>query len=114
MSGLSEIRTLAPCPPWCALPVGHGFDQIGDDLHRFHRWEVASVDTAEGGAAAISLTVESLESGQRTEAPTRTPLSVCVYGYLEGDDLTGPEARKLAAALLNAADEWDRITGTSS
>jgi hypothetical protein len=26
----------------------------------------------------------------------------------------GPQLRRMAAALLNAADEWDRITGASS
>jgi hypothetical protein len=37
--------------------------------------------------------------------------------YVSTDDIvspcrfTGPELRTIAAALLNAADEWDRITG---
>ena len=43
-----------------------------------------------------------------------SPLYIAVAGYSEGDELTGPQARRLAAALLNAADEWDRITGASS
>ena len=104
------IGTVPSCPDWCALPAGHGFDRIGAGLSRFHRREVATVDTEEGGTGAIRLNVECLESGQHEQDVEQTPLSVCVYDYREGDDLTGPEARQLAAALLNAADEWDRIT----
>jgi hypothetical protein len=40
-----------------------------------------------------------------------SPGYIAVAGYSEGDELTGAQARQLAAALLNAADRYDEITG---
>ena len=105
------IGTVPACPDWCALPAGHDFDRDGGGVSRLHRREIATLDTEEGGPGAIRLTVECLESGRHEQAVEQTPPSVCVHAR-GGDDLTGPEARRFAAALLNAADEWDRVTGS--
>jgi len=64
------------------------------------------------GAVAIGLVADETalsDSGPvvTTEAPTV---------FLSSDDFgrpsryTGPELRQIAAAVLNAADEWDRVT----
>lgn len=54
--------------------------------------------------------IACLESARGGQLVQRFELLISVYGYQDGDDLTGPQARRLAAALLDAADELDRIT----
>ena len=40
---------------------------------------------------------------------------VVVTAYTEGgEELTGPQARQFAAALLNAADAWDEVPPRST
>jgi hypothetical protein len=77
------------CPSWCAAPDGHGWEHYGRD------WSVHDV--------AIGLVAEGAHA-----APL---VWVSPDG---GGSFSGPQARQLAAALLNAADEWDQVAGAAS
>lgn len=115
MSADLEIPpTTIPCPDWCTDPAGHGFPstEVGDPtiLVRYHTRHVEDVTTGRGTNAA-SVVVDAEETARGDVSLGVAPSSICIYGYHEGDDMTGPMAVRLATALLNAADQWDRITG---
>ncbi len=40
----------------------------------------------------------------------RDSLFIAIAGYREGTEMDATQARRLAAALLDAADEWDLVT----
>ncbi len=57
------------------------------------------------------VTLSQIEDAEGTEGPVLLPAEPVeiVMSEPENVGMSGPMARKLAAALLNAADEWDRI-----
>ena len=114
--------TTLPCPDWCTLPVGHGFDSLAEDgngnLSRFDSRSIGPENLTAGGVdggrlETVSVSVEMLEVASPDESRViRTDsIYLAVAGYRENTELDSTQARQLAAALLNAADEWDRITG---
>ena len=113
----TDQTTTIPCPPWCDLAPGHGIelDDPSDSTwgSRFHRRTVADVSTERGENAAC-VDLECLETSRGERIVVTTPVVLSIFGYREGDALDGPQARQLAAALLNAADEWNKITGATT
>ncbi len=101
-----------PCPPWCALPAGHAYDSY-DPRYRDH--EVVSVvhfrqhvSTADPAAAYVEQT-ESSHDGKVTLEPP-----VVIYdGEMSEHGADAAEARRVAAALLAAADLLDTLTATA-
>ncbi len=105
--------TINPCPDWCTLPAGHGYDSriiASDNLCRLHI--VAGRDITTDRAAA-SVDIEALEeaSADGQQVLSITTPSLLVSGMLEGEAFGAVQARQLAAALLDAADRLDEITG---
>ena len=95
------LTTSLPCPPWCSLPRGHGFDQAdGDLLTRAH----TAAEVELHGPARVG--VMALETAADTDGPVVSVMAPTIYIEADGD-FTGPQAREIAAALLNAADAWD-------
>jgi hypothetical protein len=101
-----------PCPQWCTNPVGHDHETIS----RLHHRLIADLKFTEPGhhytRALVGLTqMEALDVdvwGPGFDG--RDP--VFIDCQLAGEEvLTGPDARRLAAALVAAADAWDKVTG---
>jgi len=99
-----------PCPSWCDLPAGHGFDSIDGDgsLWRAHQrvfrdFEFCDLD---GNRFSVRVWMSEAQNASSDEGPVlgRLPLEITA-DRTEG--LTGPQARQVAAALLDAADAWD-------
>jgi hypothetical protein len=89
-----------PCPPWCTLPAGHGYDTA--DHTCVTRLHSRAFGDHVALVAAENLTVD--EGGGHIEqaAPVID---------LANMELTAAEARRLAAALLDAADVYDGMVG---
>lgn len=92
---------IPPCPSWCALPAGHGYDSYDTDGRTHYRFHTAP----EGGPGPLVESMESYNDG----AVTLTDPKVDVMQKTEA--LTAEEARSNAAQLLAAADLLDSITG---
>lgn len=92
------------CPPWCALPPGHAYEdaRLGDGLMREHEalagqidglWiELAQYETAAGPAGPVELLPPDVLLRSRRTA-------------LELSAVTPDQLRVLAAALLRLADD---------
>lgn len=91
--------TTNPCPAWCEDKPGHGYES-GDHTceSRAHSRDFGDVSIL----AEEFLTYTEDGMTLRIEAPT--------IFVDEGQGLTGPQARQLAAKLLAAADMWDRVS----
>ncbi len=107
--------TAHPCPPWCALPSGHGYDSLDadDTLLRFHErdlsrfsWPHSSEPVTTG--VGVSLTQMERASADGSRVLHHWPVVITAYTK-GGEELTGPQARQFAAALLDAADAWDEV-----
>jgi hypothetical protein len=111
----STPSTTVPCPPWCTEPDGHGFEQFTpmDDHIRFHFRDVAEVAIAEGppsGKPAV-VTVTAMERAASPEGPADLDALLIEIASYSCEGMTTAEARQIAAALLNAAELVDEITG---
>jgi len=111
----STTTTDAPCPWWCALPAGHGWDLqvIGEPcLERAHQHLIGEI-THGNGALYIDVSVyerivqyPSGVLGDVTGFPDPPAVS------LSGDPaeyLTGAQARACAAMLVEAGALLDRV-----
>lgn len=105
---IAEHATDLPCPEWCEQQAGHPLfeDWPGAELSRFHTRTVA--------VTPFDVTLEQYETALTADGPTDRGVGADDFGIRlspdagTGDPLTGPQARVLAAALLAAADAWDR------
>lgn len=90
--------------PNVPLPAGNpatdGWTSIDHDGALTRSLEWSSHDTANVG---LSVDGWQRASGEYT-------CGVSLYGVSEGKQIDAAEARQLAAALLNAADELDKLT----
>ncbi len=110
-----------PCPPWCKLPKGHGWDGAGADVGGVSRGH-GSAQLAEGEHWSVNLYLlecapatmnfeNGIWDGEVVDAgasyfPGGALISLDEDGH-GGPMLTATEARRAAAALLNAADRLD-------
>ncbi len=109
LADASRPSSPPPCPPWCALPAGHAYDSY-DPRYRDH--EVASVvhfrqhvSTADPAAAYVEQS-ESYHEGKVSLEPP----AVFYDGRMSERGADAGEARRVAAALLAAADLLEQIT----
>jgi hypothetical protein len=91
---------IPPCPDWCALPAGHGYDSTDgwDDDLTFERRHVAF----EGKVAHVSAT-ERNHSGEVTVGPLE------VFIEVQGRDYPVDVVSAVAAELVEAADVLERL-----
>ena len=109
--------TTLPCPAWCARPRGHGFGlEVDGRTWRGHHRQVASFKWPKpdrpSGLTTVTLLVEQGEGSTLDEEGVRLdvePVEI-VLDIGEYATMTGPEARQLAAALLDDVDLWDVAT----
>lgn len=92
----------APCPPWCELPEGHGYENDGD----FVRAHTRIFDAGRTGASVTAWT-EALSAGG-PEVTGGPEISVRIDNDLS-EPLTPHDARTLAKQLSAAADAADAI-----
>lgn len=102
--------TTTPCPDWCDLPAGHGYDvdvpaSDGSGAYaRFHSCtfgEDTGADITAWARAAWGAETEDLEF---------EGVNIWVNGTNIGPVMSAPQARVLASHLLEAADRLDAIT----
>lgn len=98
----------APCPAWCTEPAGHPYDSyLAEDgaPARSHSHGFA----ATGDTAADLIQCVAWRAGvEQSNGPP--VIRVWIGGNCHEEDLTSPtQARRLAIALLEAADMLERI-----
>lgn len=106
----SQVTTTLPCPHWCTLPAGHRFHSLTHEglLMRSH-------EGPDRSTANVAIGLVADETALSDQGPVVTVEQPTVF--VSTDDIvtpcrfTGPQLRQVAAGLLNAADEWDRVTG---
>lgn len=103
--------TATPCPSWCELPDGHGYDS-GTETASF-RIHIRHVDEmAVNGEPAIWIDVQAEETQALSLEGFETNVEApSVRINADGVNLTGAQARQLANTLLGAADLWDEVAG---
>ncbi|PKW25398.1 DUF6907 domain-containing protein [Phycicoccus duodecadis] len=133
-------NTNRPCPLWCTLPAGHGweslFDSPGGDLaQRYHVRPVAKVQVGRETIDVDIMASETAPTGNGLDLtdPDRyvqagieddptvesslTPPTVAVQWPGQAAELTAASAetiaRELLSAAVRAAAELDKITGQS-
>jgi hypothetical protein len=104
--GESYPQTIPPCPSWCTLPAGHGYDSID-----YHGALVRSHACTFGYPVIASVELTQTETTAPCTSPDVASCAVCdpvvpeLHVYAD-EALTGPQARALAGWLLQAADAW--------
>lgn len=98
---------MLPCPPWCGLATGHGFDEpLGDEQTRTHAHPVDRFSAANNDRPA-TVVVEQLEivavTEQGVEHLSYDVEVVVDVGVGDSRGFTPHEARRLAHDLLVAA-----------
>lgn len=95
------VRLVLDCPSWCRRDHLYEEREGDTDLHQSVPWDLGDVKTADGEELGVILERDSIKfdgSGG---------LSVLIYGESRGEfvDLKPDVARKLGAALIEAAEE---------
>ena len=105
MSTLTTPTINRPCPDWCEIQHGHGWEDHGiaveGDDGRGHS---TTLETIEG--CNLSVGLSTFETSLRGGPSTFTPIVIQIGGRVE-EEVTAPQARQLAAALLKAAEAID-------
>lgn len=86
-----------PCPSWCEMEPGHRYHSTDDEGREYR-------NHGRRLGPHVDLTVEECAGEPLFTRPIRLFVSV------DTDDMTAAEVRELAAELLNAADELDKVT----
>jgi hypothetical protein len=86
-----------PCPEWCELPHGHGWDS--EDLGGLIeiRGHGLTIGTVDGGSVSVS--IYNLESSTVGDASTFSPVVITVDSPPSGSDLNTGQAAQLADFL---------------
>jgi hypothetical protein len=97
-----------PCPPWCELKAGHGWDS--EDLGGLVeiRGHGLTLGTVDGASASVS--IYNLESSTVGDASTFSPVVITFDDEPSGSDLNPGQARQFAALLVLAADQVEAAT----
>jgi hypothetical protein len=106
-----EEKTELPCPEWCDRPAGHRFECEFDDgrQSRPHTMNLPRPDIP--GGLYLSLCQEDVRAKGDDSTAVRTvpEVSFAVDASFQSDEL-----RKVAAALLNAADKLDEVNASNT
>lgn len=99
-NGLPRIDR--PCPHWCELPAGHGWDS--EDLHGLVeiRGHGLTIGTTEGEQVFVS--IGNLESSTVGDVSTFSPVVITV-DTASGAELNQVQAKDLADLLNMAAEK---------
>jgi hypothetical protein len=93
-----DMPVAGPCPSWCEMEHGHRYHsydpETGQEIRNHGRRLSEHVD----------LTLEEWSGEPLFSRPIVLMVSV------DPDDMTAAQARELAAELLDAADELDKVT----
>lgn len=107
-----EDRTDLPCPQWCTRGSGHPFESESHDgvQSRPHGTKLPIPVFLSRDPIDVYLSLvqedERRKGDDGTAVRLRPEVSFAVDASFQSDEL-----RKLAATLLNAADELDKVTG---
>lgn len=97
-----------PCPAWCTDPEGHSYELEAEDgaEMRAHRREFGDTGTA---GVDIDQVFDYREGG---EQPAGVPtIRVWIGGNAHEETIADPDqARRLAAALVEAADQLELLS----
>jgi hypothetical protein len=93
-----ERWPIGPCPSWCEHEAGHRWDSIDGDSNRQLRTHSRRL------GQHVDLTVEEFTGEPLFSRP------IGLWVSIDADAMTGAQVRALAAELLNAADELDKVT----
>ena len=86
-----------PCPPWCELPHGHGWDSEGPAAGEIARGHGLTIGDVPGGHCGVSIgTVEDSINGGPSTFP---PVTIGVDSPPSGVELDVDQARELADFL---------------
>lgn len=122
----SSVETNLPCPWWCERDRGHGWDcedVSACNKGRFHVLHSAHAiiggvengtpQTDEPREVSIDLSVYEHVRVTGDTAAVSTSRPVLTMSNIDRIEFDSLSARRLAAALVNAADRLDDITGTT-
>lgn len=107
---MTTDQTTHPCPTWCT--GGCTWETETDTRNPIRLHGLGGVEATIGTGYRAFEVGTCAEERWLTGGFDLTPLKVCVNA--DGAELTPDEARQAAAALLNAADAIDTVTGTRS
>ncbi len=108
--------TTMPCPAWCTMRPGHGWESGDvDEECRGHERKIATVVGCVPGVYGFATVYVSLDAEETLtvdeHGATSTLSQVDISLDTNGNGMTGPQAREVAAALVEAADLWDQVSG---
>lgn len=106
-----EDQTELPCPEWCTRGSGHPFESSFDDGRQSRPHGMKLAGPAITGKVYLSLVQEEVrnQGDDSTADRLRPEVSFAVDASFQSGEL-----RKIAAALLDAADELDGLGGGRS
>ncbi|GAA1543648.1 DUF6907 domain-containing protein [Nocardioides humi] len=108
----SEVPVLV-CPPWCTTPPEEHARDLADPLDgaTFHRSEVIDAwDLPTRQALRVHVDIWDSPRGGRREGPVINIDGKMSRGGQDYAELDPPDARRLAAALVEAADLVEQTT----
>ena len=95
-----------PCPHWCELPAGHGWDS-GTECVDDSRGHGLTIGDVPGGHCGVSIgTIEDSINGGPS---TFTPVTIGVDSPPSGSELTAVQAKDLADLLRQAVDRVESL-----
>lgn len=100
--------TAVPCPDWCTMPDGHGYEVEDEHDHpgRYHTFR-PQVDINKNAYADLSVEAYWVGEGEMHRSPH---ISVVIGGDAHDHIIESPaEARDLAMTLLVVADKLEAI-----
>jgi hypothetical protein len=122
----SLVESSFPCPWWCERDRGHGWDSEDGSARNKGRFHVihgahAIIGGVDNGTpqadeprdVSIDLSVYEHVWGTGDSAARSTSRPVLTMSNVDGIEFDPWSARQLAAALLNAADRLEEITGAT-
>jgi hypothetical protein len=109
MSAATTFPPPGPCPVWCdnkhdSPGEWESEGPGGESMHRYHGHDIGEI----GPKAGVDLAADT--EAIRGMAPITSAPFLSLW-TAEMVELTAAEARQLAAVLVKAADELDRIGG---